>query len=146
LTDNEFKTIEALITYSPKRGSKPTHIREMFDGILWILCSGAPWRDLPAQYPPWKSVYHRFRYYQKHGILERVLLKAGKNRKVQLTLVCMDGSYIRAHRHAAGAPKKTGSHPSRRTKPNKLSVGRGAASRPNSISSATNGESRSRSR
>lgn len=34
LTDNEFKTIEELITYSPERGRKPTKIREMFDGIL----------------------------------------------------------------------------------------------------------------
>ncbi len=42
LTDNAFKAIEALITYSPERGRKPTKIREMFDGILWILCSGAP--------------------------------------------------------------------------------------------------------
>ena len=111
LTDNEFKTIESLITYSPARGRKPTKVREMFDGILWILCSGAPWRDLPSHYPPYRSVYHRFRYYQRHGILEQVvellLQKASKNRKVQLTLVCVDGSYIRAHRHAAGAPKKT---------------------------------------
>lgn len=111
LTDNEFKAIESLITYSPERGRMPTKIREMFDGILWILCSGAPWRDLPSCYPPYQSVYHRFRYYQKHGILEQVietlLRKASKNRRVQLTLVCIDGSYIRAHRHAAGAPKKT---------------------------------------
>lgn len=34
LTDNEFKTIEELITYSPERGSKPTQIREMFDGLI----------------------------------------------------------------------------------------------------------------
>ena len=72
LTDNEFKAIEALITYSPERGRRPTKIREMFDAILWILCSGAPWRDLPEHYPPYQSVYHRFRYYQKHGILEQV--------------------------------------------------------------------------
>ena len=110
LTENEFRTIESLITYKPRRGRPPTKIRETFDAILWILCSGAPWRDLPGHYPPWKSVYHRFRYYQRHGILERVvealMQRANKNRKIQLTLVCIDGSYIRAHRHAAGAPKK----------------------------------------
>lgn len=129
LTDNEFKAIETLITYSPERGRKPTKIREMFDGILWILCSGAPWRDLPSHYPPYQSVYHRFRYYQTHGILEKViemlLKKASKNRKVQLTLVCIDGSYIRAHRHAAGAPKKT--------KKTRHSVARVEASPPSSI-------------
>lgn len=124
LTENEFRTIEPLIAYKPKRGRPPTQIREMFDAIMWILCSGAPWRDLPAQYPPWKSVYHRFRYYQRHGILEQVIealmLKASKNRQIQLTLVCIDGSYIRAHRHAAGARKKTG-NPPRNRRPNKRS-------------------------
>jgi len=118
LTENEFRTIEPLITYKPGRGRPPTKIKEMFDAILWILCSGAPWRDLPSHYPPWKSVYHRFRYYQKHGILEQVvealMQKASKNRKIQLTLVCIDGSYIRAHRHAAGAPKKKGKRPKTR--------------------------------
>lgn len=134
LTDNEFKAIEALITYSPPRGRKPTKIREMFDGILWILCSGAPWRDLPSHYPPYKSVYHRFRYYQKRGILEQViealLQKASKNRKIQLTLVCIDGSYIRAHRHAAGAPKKTKESPSRKSRKASRSAAPAEASPP----------------
>ncbi len=129
LTDNEFRTIEHLVTYKPTRGSPPTKVREMLDAIMWILCSGAPWRDLPTQYPPWPSVYHRFRYYQKHGILELVvetlLQKASKNRQVQLTLVCIDGTYIRAHRHAAGARKKTGNPPKKR-RPNKTSDAPGA--------------------
>ncbi len=73
LTDNEFKAIETLITYSPERGRKPTKIKARFDGILWILCSGAPWRDLPSHHPPHQSVYHRSRYYQKHGILEQAI-------------------------------------------------------------------------
>lgn len=122
LTENEFRTIEPLINYKPERGRSPTKVREMFDAIMWIVCSGAPWRDLPVHYPPWKSVYHRFRYYQKHGILERVvealMQKASKNRRVQLTLVCIDGSHIRAHRHAAGAPKKT-VNPRKNLRPNK---------------------------
>ncbi len=55
LTDHEFTTIEALITYSPDRGMKPTKIREIFDGILWILCSGAPWRDFQSITLPIKA-------------------------------------------------------------------------------------------
>ncbi len=110
LAGNEFKTIEHLSTYKPKHGSPPTKIREMLDAILGILCSGAPWRDWPAQHPPWPSAYHRFRYSRKHGILERgveaLLQKASKNRQVPLTLACIDDTYIRAHRHAAGARKK----------------------------------------
>jgi Transposase and inactivated derivatives len=131
LTENEFRLIEPLITYKPPRGRPPTKVREMFNAIMWILCSGAKWRDLPERHPPWKSVYHRFRYYQKHGILEQVvealMQKASQKRQIQLTLVCIDGSYIRAHRHAAGARKKTGS-PRRPPQPNKRSDVPGAAS------------------
>ena len=131
LTENEFRTIESLITYKPKRGRPPTKVREMFDAIMWILCSGAKWRDLPERYPPWKSVYHRFRYYQKHGILEQVvealMQRASKNRQIQLTLICIDGSYIRAHRHAAGARKKKGSPP-KPPRPNRRLDAPGAAS------------------
>lgn len=47
---------------------------------------------------------------RSNGVLEQViemlLQRASENRKVQLTLVCIDDSYIRAHRHAAGAPRK----------------------------------------
>lgn len=135
LTDNEFRLIEPLITYSPPRGRKPTKIREMFNGILWILGSGAPWRDLPDRYPPCKSVYHRFRYYQRSGILEQVvealLQKASKNRKIQMSLVCIDGTYIRAHQHSAGA-KKTNRSRSRKPRPNRLSAALGEDSPPSS--------------
>ena len=131
LTDNEYRTIEPLIAYKPARGRSPTRVREMFDGIMWILCSGGKWRDLPPSYPPWKSVYHRFRYYEKHGILEQVvellMQKASKNRQIQLTLVCIDGSYIRAHRHAAGARKKT-DNPRKNPRPNRRSGAPGAVS------------------
>ena len=134
--DNEFRLIEPLINYSPPRGRKPTKVREMFNGILWILCSGSPWRDLLDRYPPWKSVYHRFRYYQKHGILEQVvemlLQKASKNRKIQMTLVCIDGTYIRAHQHAAGARKKTSRSRSRKPKPNRPSAAHAEDSPPSS--------------
>ncbi|GHB15477.1 hypothetical protein GCM10007159_42220 [Modicisalibacter luteus] len=35
--------------------------RQRLNGIFWILCSGAKWRDLPNRFGPWKTVYQRFR-------------------------------------------------------------------------------------
>ncbi len=32
----------------------------MLDGVLWLLRSGAPWRDMPECFGPWRTVYHRF--------------------------------------------------------------------------------------
>ena len=119
LSDREFALIKDILTYKPVRGPEPQQIREMFDGILFVLCTGIPWRCLPDCFPPWRSVYARFRAYQKRGVFEQIftcLQKiASAKRQVQLTLICVDGSYIRAHRHAAGAVKKT-------TKKTRLSV------------------------
>jgi len=42
-------------------------------GILWILHTGAPWRDLPEVYGPWQSVYHWFNTWSKDGTFDRIL-------------------------------------------------------------------------
>lgn len=111
LSDKEFGLIKAIATYKPARGPEPKQIREMLDGILFVLCTGIPWRCLPDGFPPWRSVYARFRAYQKHGIFEQILATlqktASARRQTHLTLICVDGSYVRAHRHAAGAVKTT---------------------------------------
>ena len=41
------------------RGRKRKDDRLMFNGILWILKTGAPWRDLPAEFGPWNTVHKR---------------------------------------------------------------------------------------
>ena len=111
LSDKEFALIKDVASYKPARGPEPRQIREMLDGILFVLCTGIPWRCLPDGFPPWRSVYARFRAYQKLGIFEQILAvlqkTASTRRQIHLTLICVDGSYIRAHRHAAGAVKKT---------------------------------------
>lgn len=111
LSDKEFALIKDIATYKPVRGPEPKQIREMLDAILFILCTGIPWRCLPDGFPPWRSVYARFRVYQKLGIFEQILATlqktASARRQIHLTLICVDGSYVRAHRHAAGAVKKT---------------------------------------
>jgi transposase len=47
----------------PERGRKARPAienRRMVNAILWIVRTGAPWRDMPEHYPPWQSVYARF--------------------------------------------------------------------------------------
>ena len=45
----------------------------MINGILWVLRTGAPWRDLPEQYDPWRTVASRFYRWRKQGLWERLL-------------------------------------------------------------------------
>jgi transposase len=134
LTEAEYLSIKEFAEYKPKRGPAPTQVREMLNAIFWLLAAGAPWRCLPACFPPWQSVYTRFRAYQRRGLLDQMVKKLQRNlagdSHLELTLVCVDGSSIRAHRHAAGARKKT-------TAKNKRQVARVAASAPSCTSFAT---------
>ena len=45
-----------------RRGGRPrADDRLRLNGILWVLCSGAAWRDMPERFGPWSTVYQRFR-------------------------------------------------------------------------------------
>lgn len=45
------------------------------NGIFWLLCSGAPWRDLPERYGHWKTIYNRFNRWSKAGIINNIFNK-----------------------------------------------------------------------
>lgn len=82
----------------------------MVEGMLWILRTGAPWRDLPERYGPWRTVASRFYRWQKSGVWERVLwaLQARSDAEGQLDWDAhlVDATVVRAHQHAAGAKKR----------------------------------------
>ena len=83
--------------------------RQMLNGILWILGTGAPWRDLPERYGPWQTVYKRFAKWQKDGIFEAIFEELSKDADLQD--ISMDGTYIKAHKASAGAKRGGTSHP-----------------------------------
>ncbi|MGX8706556.1 MAG: transposase [bacterium] len=83
--------------------------RLMLNGILWILGTGAPWRDLPECYGPWQTVYKRFAKWQKEGIYEAILEELSKDADLQD--ISMDGTYIKAHKDSAGARREGTSYP-----------------------------------
>lgn len=85
------------------RGRPPADARRMLYGILWILRTGAPWRDLPDEFGPWQTVYKRFNSWSKSAIWHDVLHEL--SREADLEAIIFDGSYVRAHQHSAGAKK-----------------------------------------
>lgn len=60
ITDKQWQPIESF--FPPYRTGRPPKLsnRQAFNAILWILKSGAAWRDLPERYESWKIVYSRF--------------------------------------------------------------------------------------
>jgi transposase len=91
----------------------------MIDGILWALSDGGRWRNLPAEFGPWQTVYDRFRKWCRTGLWDKILrhLQARKMNgdHIDWGLFCIDGTVVRGHQAAAGASTKKGPTASRRT-------------------------------
>jgi len=121
LTDEQWTIVEPDVPKKSARVGRPAEDpREMLDGILWILRTGAPWRDLPERFGPWKTVYDYYSHWRKSGVFDRILerlrMRLDRAGKIDWDLWCIDGSNVRAARCAAGADKKvaTGTPMSRR--------------------------------
>lgn len=73
LSDSEWAELEALIP-SVKSGGRPAKYarRELVNAMLYILRTGASWRLLPHEFPPWQSVYGYFRRWCQAGVWQQV--------------------------------------------------------------------------
>ena len=105
LTDEEWERIKG---YFPKReagqlGRPRNDDRQILNGILWIVRSGAAWRDLPERYGAWSTVYGRFAQWQEEGTFEKILKELGEEADFQD--MSLDSSSVKAHQASAGAKK-----------------------------------------
>jgi len=110
LTDDEWDCVCDVFASPARTGRPPRNRREILDAILWILRSGAPWRDLPEEFGPWQTVWDLFNKWNADGTLDEILhrLRAAHVDvgEIDAELWCLDGSTIRAARCAAGGGKK----------------------------------------
>jgi transposase len=139
LTDEQWSIVEPLIPQKHARtGRPPAEARRMLDGIMWILRTGAPWRDLPERFGPYQTVYDYYGNWRESGVFDRVLealqVRLDREGKIDWDLWCIDGSHVRAARCAAGAGKKASS--STRTKASRRTT-RWAAAAADSAASST---------
>lgn len=114
LTDKAWTRIEPLLPPIQSGGRRWRDHRQVINAILWKLRTGAPWRDLPERYGPWKTAHERLRIWTADGTWERILahviVKDDSVGKVEWT-VSIDSSSVRAHQHSAGARKKGAAPP-----------------------------------
>ena len=119
LTDRAWARIEPLLpSRSGRRGGQWRDHRQVINGILWQLRTGAPWRDMPERYGPWKTAHERLRLWTRDGTWERIMAEVVTTDDsvgdVEF-VISVDSSSVRAHQHAAGARKKGAA--ARRTRP-----------------------------
>jgi transposase len=141
LTDEQWARLSPLLPPERPHRGRPNHDhRRVVNGMLWRLATGAPWRDLPPQYGSWRTVYSRFRRWQRAGVFDRMLAdlqRAGDaTGTLDWTLHFVDGSVVRAHQHAAGAK---GDPPPRRS----VAAAVGSVPRSTSVPSAVGSPSSS---
>ncbi|WP_375373995.1 transposase [Hymenobacter cellulosivorans] len=83
----------------------------LWNALLWMLCMGAAWRDLPARYGPWQTAYERFRCWSANGTFERVLaalhLRLDQDGQLDLDTWLVDSTTMCATKSAAGGAKKS---------------------------------------
>jgi transposase len=110
LTDREWEAIHGLFPPKARTGRPPRDRRPIVDAILWILRTGAPWRDLPEEFGPWATAWDLFDKWNADGTLDAILsrLRAARIDAGALDgeLWCIDGTVVRAARCAAGGAKK----------------------------------------
>ncbi|HVF67412.1 MAG TPA: transposase, partial [Pyrinomonadaceae bacterium] len=102
LTDEQWAVIEPhlpeLPTREDGRGRPWREHREVINGILWILRSGARWKDLPGRFPPYQTCHRRFQQWVRAGALERAVraLAEALHRRgaLDLTECFVDGSFV----------------------------------------------------
>lgn len=106
LTDEQWKLIADLFPPPNRMGRPRNSARDTIDGILWILNTGAPWRDLPPEFGSKSTVWRHFDRWNADGTLQAVLDRLRAGIKIDSELWCVDGTTVRAARCAVGGGKK----------------------------------------
>jgi transposase len=102
LSDQTWGLLEPLL---PGRegvwGGVAQNNREFLNAVIWILRSGAPWRDLPPAYGGWKNTHRRFCRWRDAGVWEALLEQLIVQPDYEWLMI--DASHCKVHPHAAGA-------------------------------------------
>jgi transposase len=116
LTNERWDVLEPLI---PLLFAGPTVVvgpgeqeRDVLNGILWVLRTGAPWRDLPERYPPYQTCHRRFQRWNEEGVLDEILGALLEDLReygvLDLSECFIDGTFVSAKKGRIGGNEQTG--------------------------------------
>jgi transposase len=116
LKDDQWKIIEPMFPRKKPRkdgkGRPPTDFRLALEGILWILRSGARWKDLPREFPPYQTCHRWFQEWQSQGVMKKILRRLAEDLrdrgKLDLTETFIDGSFASAKKGVKKSVKPSG--------------------------------------
>ena len=100
LRDEQWEKIKAVLMAQRGAGRRGSNDRNFIEAVLWWRRTGIPWRDLPSEFGPWKTVFNRFDRWSKGGKWMRLF--EGLRTEPDNEWHCLDSTINRAHQHAAG--------------------------------------------
>lgn len=100
LTKDQWEFIKKRVPKEPGGGRRRHDSKRILEGILWILKTGARWRDLPKEFPSYQTCHRRFQEWRKAGvirdILEDLVRHLQKKGKINLAETFIDASFVEA--------------------------------------------------
>jgi transposase len=109
VSDAEWQFVVPYLCLLPEDAGQRVHnLRDVFDALRWLVRSGAPWRYLPADFPPWQMVYQQTRRWLAAGCFEaivhdlRAVLRFAEKRDPEPTAVIFDGRTIQSTPESGG--------------------------------------------
>jgi transposase len=116
LTDEQWALIEPLIPHpTPKRADRPGRPRRdnrpILNGILWILRTGAQWKHLPRNYPPYQTCHRRFQEWVRTGVMATMLRELARDLQerggIDLEECFIDGTFVAAKKGGPASGRRS---------------------------------------
>lgn len=102
LTDRQWALMEPHCLGKPTDpGRSGSNNRLFVEAVLWKARTGSPWRDLPAYFGNWNTVYRRFRDWSQAGVFERLFCAVSDEPDMEYAMI--DATIVPVHRHGHGA-------------------------------------------
>lgn len=105
LTDSQWEYLQPMLPTPSRRGRPPTNRRVIINAILYVLKGGIAWRLMPANFPPWQTVYHVFRAWTRDHIWAalndalRVCVRRGEGRRAEPSAAILDSQSVKSDGH-----------------------------------------------
>jgi putative transposase len=105
LTEAQWAYLKPMLPKPAKRGRPRTDLRRILDAILYVVKGGIPWRYLPTDFPPWKTVYHVFRKWTLNHLWAalndalRTLVRKAQGKRSQPTAAVLDSQSVKSAGH-----------------------------------------------
>ncbi len=103
VTDDEWAFVSAYLILMIETAPQRQHaLREVFNALRWIVRTGAPWRMLPHDFPPWPAVFQQTQRWIRAGVFEamvhdlRALIRVASGREVQPSAAIFDGRTVQS--------------------------------------------------